>query len=75
MTVTADNKSRVTLPMARPGERYDVLVAGDGKYILTRLDPTRETWACVRIEKRGRYSVGVLDRPINTEALKEALNS
>jgi hypothetical protein len=29
--------------------------------------------AKVRIEKRGQYHVGVLDRPINEESLKEAL--
>ncbi len=39
MTVVADSKKRVTIRLAKPGERYDVQVAGDGKFILTRLEP------------------------------------
>ena len=74
MTVVADNKKRVTLRLAKPGDRFDVQVASDGNYILTRLEPVllRGT-AKVRIEKRGQYHVGVLDRPINEEALKVAV--
>jgi len=74
MTVAADNKERVTLRLANPGDRFDVRVGPEGKFILTKLEPVQETPpADVRIEKRGRYHVGVLDRPINQEALKEAL--
>jgi hypothetical protein len=75
MTVVADNKKRVTIRHAKPGDRFDVLVAGDGRFILTRLEPA---WlgrpAKVRIEKRGAYSVGVLDHRVSEEALKEALS-
>ncbi|HEY3855987.1 MAG TPA: hypothetical protein VGO67_16485 [Verrucomicrobiae bacterium] len=74
MTVVADNKKRVTLRVAKPGERFDVQVVSDGNYVLTRLEPIQSKKAAkVRIEKRGRYYVGVLDKPINEEALKEAL--
>ena len=74
MTVVADNKKRVTLRLAKPGQRFDVQVCGDGKYILSRLEPIRGARpARVRIEKRGRYSVGVLSAPIDAVALKEAL--
>ena len=74
MTVVADNKKRVTLRLARPGDRFDVQVSPEGRFILTKLQPVRETPpAKVRIEKRGRYHVGVLDHPIAEEALKEAL--
>jgi hypothetical protein len=74
MTVVADNKKRVTLRVAKPGERFDVRVVSDGNYILTRLEPVQsKAPAKVRIEKRGRYHVGVLEQPINEEALKEAL--
>ena len=74
MTVVADNKKRVTLRLAKPGDRFDVQVASDGNYILTRLEPVllRGT-AKVRIEKRGHYHVGVLDHPIDPEALKAAV--
>ncbi len=74
MTVVADNKKRVTLRLAKPGDRFDVQVSPEGKFILTKLEPVREAPpAQVRIEKRGDYHVGVLDRPIDMEALKEAL--
>lgn len=74
MTVAADSKSRVTLRRANPGDRFDVQISADGKYILPRQDPVRDLPPRkIRIEKRGRYRVGVLDRPISKAALKEAL--
>jgi hypothetical protein len=73
MTVTTDAKKRVVLPLAKPGDRFDVQLAGEGKMILTRLEPVSPPPANVRIEKRGRHFVGVSDQPINEEALKEAL--
>ena len=75
MTVVADSKKRVTIRLAKPGDLFDIQVAGDGKFLLTRLEPIEETPpARVRIVKRGKYSVGILDRPINEQALKEALS-
>jgi hypothetical protein len=74
MTVIADNKRRVTLRLAKPGDRFDVQVSGEGKFILTKLEPVQQSRpAKVRIEKRGQYHVGVLDRPIDERALREAL--
>ncbi len=74
MTVVADNKKRVTLRLAKPGDRFDVQISPGGKFILTKLTPVRAAPpAKVRIEKRGQYHVGVLNRPINEQALKEAL--
>ena len=37
MTAVADNKKRVTIRTARPGDRFDVQVSGDGKIVLTKL--------------------------------------
>jgi hypothetical protein len=74
MTVVTDNKKRVTLRLAKPGDRFDVQLVSDGNYILTKLEPVQHKGpAKVRIEKRGPYHVGVLDQPINEEALKDAL--
>ncbi len=74
MTVIADSKKRVTLRRANPGDRFDVQISADGKYILTKLEPVQDLPpAKVRIEKRGSYHVGVLDRPISEAALNEAL--
>ena len=74
MTVIADHKKRVTLRLAKPGDRFDVQVASDGRYVLTRLEAVQsEGTAKVRIEKRGQYHIGVLDHPIDEEAIKDAL--
>jgi hypothetical protein len=74
MTVVADNKKRVTLRLAKPGDRFDVQAVTEGHYILTRLEPVQPARiAKVRIEKRGQFHVGVLDHPINEEALKDAI--
>ena len=74
MTVVTDSKKRVTLRMAQPGDRFDVQLASDGNYVLTKLVPAHPGAAAkVRIEKRGQYHVGVLDHPIDEEALNQAL--
>ena len=74
MTVVADNKKRVTLRLASPGDRFDVQVAGDGRFVLTRLERVKPAGpAKVWIEKRGRYHVGVLGPALNAKALKAAL--
>jgi hypothetical protein len=39
MTVVTHNKKRVTLRLAKPGDRFDVQVVSDGNYILTKLEP------------------------------------
>jgi len=74
MTVVADNKKRVTLRLAKPGDRFDVQVNGDGEFTLTRLQPVNPVGPSkVRIEKRGRYHVGVLDHALNEKLLDAAL--
>jgi hypothetical protein len=73
MTVIADSKHRVTLRRAKPGDRFELAIPEPGKYVLTKLEPVPARPARVRIVKRDGYSVGVLGRPIDPEALKEAL--
>lgn len=73
MTVTADDKKRVTLPSVNPGDQFEVALAG-GNLVLTKISPATDKPAKVRIEKRGKFSVGILDRPIDEQALKEALS-
>lgn len=74
MTVTADAKKRVILPLAKPGDRFDVQFVGEGKMVFTRLEPVAGGAASVKVEKQGGFSVGVLSRPIDDAALKEALS-
>jgi hypothetical protein len=65
----------VTLRTAKPGDRFDVQLVGEGKFVLTRLEPVPEPGvARVRIKKRNGFSIGVLDRTMSEDALKEALS-
>lgn len=73
MTVTADDKKRVVLPSAKPGDRFDVQTLASG-FVLQRLEPAVAKTAKVTIEKRDGFSVGILDRPIDEKALREALD-
>ena len=77
MSVTVDDRKRVVLPGAKPGEEFDVQVSGQGVFILRRLEPVKlkgpRPAKLLRFEKRGRFTVAVLDRPIDERALKEAL--
>ena len=73
MTATVDRQRRVILRQAMPGDRFDVRIEGPGKYILTKLEPARPKPDRVRIVKRNGYTVGVLDHPIDPEAIKQAL--
>ena len=73
MTVTADAKKRVVLPVANPGDAFDLQVSGEGTLVLRPLSIARSRRARVRLKKQGRFTVGVLDQPINEAALKEAL--
>lgn len=74
MTVTADAKKCVLLPAAQPGDRFDLRITEDGELVLTRLESVRARPAKVKVEKRGGFTVGVLDHPIDDQALAEALD-
>jgi len=43
MTVTADDRQRVKLPDARPGELFDYSRDAEGRIILRRMTPVSET--------------------------------
>jgi hypothetical protein len=73
MTVTADNKRRVVLPSAKPGDLFEVQLSGEGNLTLTKLKPIRSRTTPVRFEKRGKYTVGVSERPISPEAIRQAV--
>jgi hypothetical protein len=73
MTVVADSKHRVTLRHAKPGDRFDLAVTAEGKYVLTKLEPVRPRPAKVRFVKRNGYTVGISEKPVTEAAIKEAL--
>jgi hypothetical protein len=69
----ADNRKRLVVPPARPGQVYDVQENADGSITLSPLKVERRVPQFVRTEKRAGYTVGILDAPIDPAALKEAL--
>ena len=73
MRVVADAKKRVTLPSVKPGDSFEIRTTGKGTFILIRLETAPTRRARVKIEKRGRFSVGVSNQPVDEQALKEAL--
>jgi hypothetical protein len=62
------------LRQARPGDRFDVEILAEGKYVLTRLEPTKPQPSRVRFEKRNGYTVGISDRPVSEQAIRDALD-
>lgn len=72
MTVVTDNKKRVTIP-AKPGDRFDVQIFGNDKFILTRLEPVQRKPAKVTFTKRGSRTVARTNQKISLAAIKEAL--
>jgi hypothetical protein len=73
-TLTVDAHKRIRIRDANPGEVFACTDNGDGSITLRKVEPVHARPAKVRIEKRGGFSVGVLDRPISEAALKEALD-
>ena len=73
MTVTADDRKRVVLPAAKPGDRFDLEVSGD-KMVLTRLVLATDKPEQVKLVKKHGYTVAVGTRPITQEQVRKALD-
>ena len=73
MTTITDAKRRVTLSVAKPGDRFDVQVSDDGKVILTLLVPAART-ETVRLIKKHGYTVAVGSRRITQEQVRKLLD-
>jgi hypothetical protein len=71
-TVKADNRQRVRLPDAKPGQVFAYENNGDGSFLLTRIkiDKRRPT---AKLRKENGRTVVVPDQPINMEAIKEMI--
>jgi hypothetical protein len=72
MTVTTDSKKRVVLPLAKPGDVFDVSPSADGKIVLTRLVPEKP--ASVRLVKKNGYTVAVGKHAITQEMVRQAMD-
>ena len=73
MTVTTDEKKRVIIPSARPGDRFVVQVISEGKLILTRLEMADKP-DNVRLVKKHGYTVARGTRPITDEQVRKAMD-
>jgi len=72
MTAVTDNKKRVTIRTARPGDRFDVQVSGDGKILLTPLVPKDEN---VPVVKAIRTREGFIMFPPGKRPSREAIRA
>lgn len=73
MTVITDQKKRVVIPSARPGDRFDLQLTPEGKVILTRLELADKP-ASVRLIKKHGYTVARGTRKITQEQVRTALD-
>ena len=74
MTVTTDEKKRVVIPTARPGDRFDVQMTPEGKIVLTRLELADKPDK-VRLMKKHGYTVARGTRRITQEQVRKALDA
>lgn len=73
-TLTVDDYQRVRLPDVEPRTKFAYEKDARGRITLTKLEPAQVRPAKVRFEKRNGRTVGLTDRPIFLQAIKEALS-
>ena len=73
ITAKADNRKRLVVPLAKPGQVYAVGENADGSFTLTAVMPTQETNPKCRLAKEDGFTVVVPGQPINEPAIKELL--
>lgn len=72
-TLTVDDYQRVRLPDVAPRTKFAYEKDAHGRITLTQLEPAQEREAKVLFVKRNGRTVGVTDRPISLEAIRQAL--
>jgi hypothetical protein len=73
VTVTADERKRIILAQARPGQRFDVQVSGDGVFLVRRLEPVQPV-KLVRARKINGKWMGAdvkMDRQAVVDSIRE----
>lgn len=73
ITTKADNRKRLVVPLAKPGQVYAVGENADGSFTLTAVMPTQESNPQCRLAKEDGFTVVVPGQPINEPAIKELL--
>ena len=72
VTLKADNRRRVQLPDAQPGDVFAYERHGQTR-MLTPVEPIQSRPAKVTVKRQSGFSVGVLDREMNAVELERAL--
>jgi hypothetical protein len=71
MKVRADDKKRIVLTTAKPGDCFEVLVPHDGTIILTKLEPARLPKA--RLKRSNGRTLLVGDRRTTLEDVQRVM--
>ena len=73
MTITIDEKRRASLGSEfKPGDSFRREVHGN-TVIFRKVEVSPNKKSVARFEKRGRYTVGMLDHTLDKEKIKEGL--
>jgi hypothetical protein len=73
VTVKADNRRRVQLPDAEPGQVYALERAGEGQFVLTLVKKVEPKLPRARLVKRGGYLVADTGQPLNMDVIRQLL--
>jgi hypothetical protein len=73
ITTKADNRKRVVVPQAQPGQVYAVGENADGSLTLTAFKPGEVANLKCRVAKEDGFTVVVPGQPINEPAIQELL--
>jgi len=71
MTTTADSKKRIVLPVARPGDVFDIQRQGDGQFVLLRLTRPESEARLTRAQCLRAIDVAPLHPKMDWETLRE----
>ena len=73
ITTKADNRKRLVVPLAKPGQVYAIGENADGSFTLTAVTRTQAANPKCRLAKENGFTVVVPGQPINEPAIKELL--
>lgn len=75
-TAKVDKQQRIRIPGVKPGQVFTVENLDNGVIRLTEVKSPKpkNPQAKVRFVKRGEYTVGVLSKPVDMNAVKEMLS-
>jgi hypothetical protein len=68
-----DNRKRVLVPQATPGDVYAIEENGNGSFTLTAVHSAESARPQCRLAKEDGFTVAVPGQPINEQAIKELL--